>query len=278
MRTGTDCRRVGWSPAVVRQSDGQAFEREDSILEETPLSVVINGKPYAVMMMTPGHIEDFLFGFLFAEGLIEESTDVFAWETQETADGYGVYVQLSGEAAGRAQERTRAVVGVSACGLCGIPRFDGLLRLGGFLAHKDRVSADRIQEVLRQMQTQQRLNESTGTAHAAIIVGPDDWVVREDIGRHNAVDKAAGWAIRQGWDREGLVLLGVSSRLTFEIVQKALRLRIPVIAAISGVSSMAIRVAERHGITVIGYAREGRMSIYTHRETMTLTAHGEIDR
>ncbi|WP_123104239.1 formate dehydrogenase accessory sulfurtransferase FdhD [Acidithiobacillus sulfuriphilus] len=266
MRTDACSGQVGWCPAIVRQGDSEVFQREDPILEEAPLSVVINGNAYAVMMVTPDYVDDFVFGFLYTEGIIRAARDVLAWETVATAEGYAVYVQLADGAAEVAHRKARCVVGGSGCGLCGTPCFDGLLRHAPLPDSRVCLTASRVHALLGQMQACQWLNHSTGTAHAAILAGSDGMVVREDIGRHNAVDKTVGVAVRQGWGLARLELLGVSSRLTFEIVQKALSLRVPVIVAISGVSSMAIRVAESHHVTVIGYAREGRMSIYAHGE------------
>lgn len=266
--------RVGRRPALVRGRDGSAVAREDAVLEELPLSVVINGRPYAVMMGTSCHIEDFLFGFLFTEGIIKDSSDVLAYELVRTEDGYATYAQLSRRASLEAEGRARVTLGGSGCGLCGVPRFDGLLACQGSIGHRDQVSADRIFVGLELMKAEQRLNHKTGTAHAAVVLGAEGSVVREDIGRHNAVDKAAGYVLRCSWNLDRLFFLGVSSRLTFEIVQKAIRLHIPVVAAISGVSSMAITAAEKYGLTVIGYARDGRMTIYTHDEGLALGIEG----
>ncbi len=116
-------------PATVRQSDGRVFEREEDLLEETPVSVVINGKAYAVMMVTPCDIEDFLLGFLFADGLIRGAVDVLAWEIVESRNIYTAYVQLTESMAQRARERTRGVIGASSCGLCGVPRMDERLEV-----------------------------------------------------------------------------------------------------------------------------------------------------
>ncbi|MHB1512567.1 formate dehydrogenase accessory sulfurtransferase FdhD [Acidiferrobacter sp.] len=253
-------------PATVRQSDGRVFEREEELLEETPISIAINGKAYAVMMVTPGDIEDFLFGFLFADGLIRYATDVLAWEIVESQNLYTAYVQLTESMAQTARERARGVIGASSCGLCGVPRMDERLEVCEKITTKVVVSIDEIAEALKDMQSGQEINRRTGTAHAAILIEGSHRVVREDIGRHNAVDKVAGWAVRHAWNPSNLCLLAVSSRLTFEIIHKAARLRVPIVAAISGVSGLAARTAERAGITVVAYAREGRMTIYTHKE------------
>ncbi len=253
-------------PATVRQSDGHVFEREDELLEETPVSIVINGKAYAVMMVTPSDIEDFLFGFLFAESLIHDPANVLAWEIVESQNIYTIYVQLTESMAERACERTRGVIGASSCGLCGAPHMDERLEVYEKITTKVVVSIDEIAEALKDMQSGQEINRRTGTAHAAILIEQSHRVVREDIGRHNAVDKVTGWAVRHAWKPADLRLLAVSSRLTFEIIHKAARLRVPIVAAISGVSGLAVRTAERAGITVAAYAREGRMTIYTHKD------------
>jgi len=266
MRGQSRHERIDPRPATVRQSDGHVFEREEELLEETPVSIVVNGKAYAVMMVTPGDIEDFLFGFLFADGLIHHAADVLGWEMVESENTYTLYVQLPESMAQKARERARGVMGASSCGLCGVPRMDDRLEICEKVTTKAVVSIDEVAKALQDMQSAQEINRRTGTAHAAILIGRSDRVVREDIGRHNAVDKVAGWAVRNVWNPADLCLLAVSSRLTFEIIHKAVRLKVPIVAAISGVSGLAVRTADRAGITVVAYAREGRMTIYTHKE------------
>ncbi len=261
---------------TVRAEDGRTWEREDAVLEEVGFAVVVNGRSYAVMMMTPGDREDFVYGFLFAEGLIEGPDDVLAWEIVEGGDGYAAFVQLSPGAARRAKAKSRAVIGGSGCGLCGVPDFGALLVPDVLPVWGEALAWDAIRAVLDRMQASQCLNRRTGTAHAAILAGPRGAVVREDIGRHNAVDKAVGAVLRERWAVGEARLLAVSSRLSFEIVQKALHFRVPVVAAISGVSSLAVRIAAERGITVIGYAREGRMTVYTHKERVALAGSGGV--
>lgn len=266
MRAETEREAVKQRPVTVFQRDGRVFERSEGIIEEAPLSIVINGKAYAVMMTTPGDTEDFVFGFLFTDGLIRQASDVLAWEIVESRDTCTVYVQIAEEMARIAHERTRGVIGASACGLCGIPRTDERMDIETVSASGTVVSGVMIDGAFSEMQSQQRINRCTGTAHAAILVGHFDPIVREDIGRHNAVDKVAGQVLRNKYKLADSVLLAVSSRLTFEIIHKAARLQVPVVAAISGVSGLAIRAAERAGIAVVAYAREGRMTIYSHKE------------
>lgn len=267
---GAGDEQTGSRPAVVYQAGRVPYPQEDRVLEEAPFSVVINGQPYAVMMLTPGDYEDFLYGFLYAEGLINGVADVLDWEPVESFDGCAAYVQLSEGAAHRARNARRSVTGGSGCGLCGVPVFEGLMSGRPLLVSPGSLSVETIHAVLRQMQARQSLNRSTGTAHAAILASSCSAIVREDIGRHNAVDKVIGSAIRQGWQPGQGLMLGVSSRLTFEIVQKALRFQLPVVAAISGVSTMAIRVAEAGGLSAVAYVRESRMTVYTHKERIGL--------
>lgn len=256
--------RIDRRAALLCEADGRVSVHGDAVLEEAPLAISVNGQAYAVMMITPDHIEDFLVGFLFAEGLITQACEIHAWETAADPEGLAVYVQLAERASARVADRARRMPGASGCGLCGVPQWAGLMPPDVPHPPLQRLSVGRIHAWLSRMQAHQRLNHVTGTAHGAILVGAEACVVREDIGRHNAVDKVIGYALRHGWRREALQLLGVSSRLTFEIVHKAVRMAIPTVAAISGVSALALRVAEERGITLVAYAREGRLSGYTH--------------
>lgn len=275
MRTEADRESVKQCLVTVSQRDGLVFERNEGVIEEAPLSIVINAKAYAVMMITPADTEEFVLGFLFTDGIIQHASDVLAWELVESQAAFTVYVQVSEARARIARERMRGVIGASGCGLCGIPRADERMDIGTVITAKTVVSSDTIEASFSEMQSQQRINRCTGTAHAAILVGHFDPIVREDIGRHNAVDKVVGHALRNEYRPGNPVLLGVSSRLTFEIVHKAARLQVPVVAAISGVSTLAIKIAEQAGIAVVAYAREGRMTIYSHKERIALHPEGD---
>lgn len=257
---------IGWSPATLLAGKASPVAHEEAILEERAVSIVINGQPYAVMMVTPEHLEDFFHGFLWSEGIIQHLQDISAWElVVQNTETSAIYLQLSAEAAERARHKGRQIIGGSACGLCGTPVFDGLIPVAPLENHYA-TTPQAIHRIMRQMREQQRLNRSTGTAHAAILESHQGALVREDIGRHNAVDKSIGAAIQQGLRPGQVQVLGISSRLSFEIVLKALGFGIPVIAAISGVSSMAIQLAQSHGITLIGYTRDDRMTLYAHAE------------
>ncbi|MGC9127222.1 MAG: formate dehydrogenase accessory sulfurtransferase FdhD [Acidithiobacillus sp.] len=254
---------VIWSSARCLDKEVDFGVHREAILEECAVSIVINGAVYGVMMLTPQDLEDFVLGFLWTEHVLHSPEDIVACEREQSADGQALYLQLRTEAAMRADARRRCLPGGSACGLCGVPNFSGLqpfppIRDGG------RISCTLIEQSLARLCAEQQLNHHTGTAHAAGIGTEDAIIVREDIGRHNAVDKAIGAALRCGWSGGDARLLTVSSRLSFEIALKALSFGIPTVVAVSGVSSLAIQLAERCGLTLIGYARDGRLTIYAN--------------
>jgi FdhD protein len=265
MRTDAGRDGLGWSPATVLSHHCAPVAYEEAVLEEAAVSIVINGQPYAVMMVTPDHLDDFFYGFLWSEGLLQSLDEIIAWESVRVSAGWVIYLQLAPSAAQRIESKRRCVIGGSACGLCGTPCFTGLIPFEP-LQHTAVTDAESVHDLLTQMQQQQALNRRTGTAHAAILKTHHGVVVREDIGRHNAVDKSIGAALQQQISVGDASILGVSSRLSFEIALKALGFGIPVVAAISGVSSLAIQLAESHGLTLIGYARDERMTVYAHAE------------
>ena len=271
MYADTDRHGLAWSQATVLEPRRGPMVREEAILEEAAVSVTINGEIYAVMMATPSHLDDFLRGFLLSEGILRSLDEIVAWETVRVAEGWAAYFQLAGAALKRVRHKRRRIVGASACGLCGIPRFEGLVPFAP-LQSDHCWDSQAIHDLLARMRDLQALNHSTGTAHAAILATPWGHIVREDIGRHNAVDKVIGAALGGRCPHGAATMLGVSSRLTFEIAVKALSFGVPIVAAISGVSSLAIQVAEIHGLTLIGYTRDARMTVYAHSERIRNTA------
>nr|WP_226823067.1 formate dehydrogenase accessory sulfurtransferase FdhD [Acidithiobacillus caldus] len=252
-----------WSSAHCLDNDKDLGMHEEAILEEAAVSIVIHGAVYGVMMLTPHDLEDFVTGFLWTEDVLRSPADILACEHESSAEGEALYLQLRAEAAERAETRRRCLPGGSACGLCGVPDFHGLQPFPPIRDGR-RISCTAIAQALQHLCAEQELNHHTGTAHAACLCTEDAVIVREDIGRHNAVDKAIGAALRQGWRSGQARLLAVSSRLSFEIAQKALSFGIPTVVAVSGVSSLAIQLAQNCGLTVIGYARNGRLTVYAN--------------
>ncbi len=248
--------------------DSWTDPREEAVVEELPVSLVINGAPYAVMLATPMDLEDFAHGFLWTEAILQNPRELLALEMARTAEGLAIYAQVSAAAAGRARAARRILPGGSACGLCGVPDFASLQPFPPLAAGQATVDIPAISATLAEMEQQQIQNRQNGNTHAAAVrLASGKVMVREDIGRHNAVDKVLGAALRAELEPGCATLLAVSSRLSFEILRKALAWRIPIVSAVSGVSSMAIDVARRNHVLLVGYARESRCTLYETSST-----------
>ena len=253
---------------VTRVGEGPTDDH-DWIAVEEPLEIRIEGTPFAVTMRTPGHDLELAAGYLFGEGVIEDAEDLAAIaHIDDPADPQGntLDVRLApGVPLLRASARAR--VANSACGVCGKAAIDQIFQRISPL-HRSWWPAPAVLHRLPEAQrAAQPLFDHTGGLHAAALFSPDGAleVQREDIGRHNAVDKVIGW--RLAADRlpiDDRILL-VSGRAGFEIVQKALVARIPVLASVGAPSSLAVQLAESAGMTLIGFLRDGRYNVYADR-------------
>lgn len=229
------------------------------VAAESPVAILINGESFAVMMATPADLEDFAVGFALTEGIVPGAGRIDSLRIGEASDGYLLNLRISERFASAAQDRKRSFAGRSGCGICGAqtieaavprpPRVEGLSPAASALT--------RAYEALRDAQVMNRTNHST---HAAGFCRPDGTIerVREDIGRHNALDKLIGSLAREGKDaRDGFVL--VSSRISVELVQKAAVAGAPFLAAVSAPSKLAIDVAGQCGMGLASLAGEGIM-------------------
>jgi FdhD protein len=276
-RSTLDPQRV-MNAAVTRYQEGAQQQREDALTVEEPFEVRIDHRSLATIMRTPGHDFELAMGFLFTEGIISHADDVLSIEDEVDADGLPlanvVNVQLRNtrqqdalQPQPTAFERHFAVS--ASCGLCGKNSIADLLISTPPLAPDElRVAASTIYELPAALRAAQSVFSHTGGLHAAGLFTIDGslLLLREDIGRHNAVDKLIGHGLLNSDFPYSSYILLVSGRTSFEIIQKALLARIPCIAAISAPSSMAVELAERGGITLIGFLREHCMNVYTHAE------------
>jgi FdhD protein len=253
--------------------------RPDSLAAEEPLEIRIDGEPFTVTMRTPGDDMDLVLGFLVSEGIIRSREDVrtAAYCAGAIEDGVNTYnvidVLLDREVSGR--RPVRNVLTTSACGLCGRSSIDEVRTTAPYDLSRDEVRWEPKQvlgypDALR---AAQKVFESTGGLHAAGLFTPGQdmpVVIREDVGRHNAVDKAVGWALRD--DRLPLrgTLLMVSGRASFELVQKAVVAGIPALAAVSAPSSLAVDLAAESGLTLLGFVRGESMNVYAGGERLGL--------
>jgi len=247
--------------------------RPDTVAVEEPMEIRVAGTALTVTMRTPGDDFDLTLGFLHAEGLIHTSSDVRQLthcldEDESGSPTYNVVdVSLADGVALPTDRDSRAFLTTSACGVCGKTSIDALHASGRYAVREDDTVVDpailaSLPELLR---GRQKVFDRTGGIHAAglFTAAGSLLVVREDVGRHNAVDKVVGWAIREGrLPLTGHVLV-VTSRASFELTQKAYLAGIPVLAAVSAPSSLAIQLAQEVGLTLVGFVRAPRLTVYS---------------
>ncbi|WP_407836418.1 formate dehydrogenase accessory sulfurtransferase FdhD [Streptomyces sp. DSM 116496] len=275
--------RVTERRRVIRIRNGVAGARADTLVAEEPLEIRLNGKPLAITMRTPGDDFALAVGFLASEGVLASASDVRAVTYCEGAaeDGTNTYnvvnVQLAAGVPVPDITLERNVYTTSSCGLCGKASLDAVrtaTRFPGLGDDPVRVSARLLGELPDRLRAEQKVFDRTGALHGAGLfsAGGELIDVREDVGRHNAVDKIVGRALQAGrLPLAGSVLL-VSGRASFELAQKAVMAGIPVLAAVSAPSSLAVDLALESGLTLVGFLRGGDMNIYAGEERIDLTA------
>jgi FdhD protein len=258
----------------VRHIDGDSqVERVETLAAEEPLEIRIDGAPIAVTMRTPGDDFDLVAGFALSEGLIARPDDLsgLRYCAGADADGRNTYnvidVVLSDGAARLAPSVARSFYTTSSCGVCGKASIDAVRVRSTFDLNADDVAVDPglLAALPDRLRAAQKVFASTGGLHAAGLFSSagELLVLREDVGRHNAVDKVIGWAVREKrLPLEGSVLM-VSGRASFELVQKAYVAGIPVLAAVSAPSTLAVEFAESVGMTLVGFLRGSSMNVYT---------------
>jgi FdhD protein len=256
------------SVVAVRRIDGTGVRADhDLVASEAPLSVVVtrpdgSAVPLGILMRTPGHDQDLVVGFLHAEGIISRAADVLG----VAASDERVEVTLAPECDVTAMTVARAQMASSACGLCGRLEMTSLDRRPRAAAAMRPIDVRLIAAVPQRLQPQQAVFAETGGLHAAALFDTSGAIVllREDVGRHNAVDKTIGAALRDGRIPLEISWLAVSGRVAYEIVQKAAMAAIPVVIAIGAPSDLAVDAARAAGITLIGFARDERFNVYSH--------------
>ena len=253
---------------IIRWEDGRSREDCDDLAQEEPLEIRIRGHSVSVTMRTPDHDDELAVGLLLSEGIIRKSGDVLSVQHCDRNDENNVInVQLSPEVPVDLERFTRHIFASSSCGLCGKASIDAIRTR--FTAVKDedgpKVPAELIASLPEEMRKTQAVFDRTGGLHAAAVFDGSGkmLVLREDIGRHNAVDKVLGWSLMKGpWPLSDHILL-VSGRASFEIMQKSLAGAIPIVASVSAPSSLAVKFAAESGQTLIGFLRQQRMNIYS---------------
>ncbi|MCE8017369.1 formate dehydrogenase accessory sulfurtransferase FdhD [Halomonas sp. MCCC 1A17488] len=249
------------APVDVRRA-GSAERLEDSIAVETAVALVYNGISHAVMMATPADLEDFALGFSLTEGILQTPDELYAIEVREEAAGVSVHLEVATQRFMELKQRRRSLAGRTGCGLCGTESLEQAIRPIGRVT-APAVGDDTIQHALEALRWHQPLQRETGATHGAAWCDLDGQVqlAREDVGRHNALDKLIGaLAVRDCAMRSGFAL--VSSRASYEMVQKCVAAGIGCLVAVSAPTSLAIEQARQAGLMLVGFARTGRHVIY----------------
>lgn len=256
---------------IVRVQDDAREAVDDWIAEEVPVEMTYNGIPFAVMMATPCDLEDLALGFSLTEGLLHHRGQLLAVVAAHRLEGIELAMQVSADApaSALAADAARLLPGRSGCGLCGARSLEDVLLPPPPLRHAHDFSAAALQRALAALADHQPLNAATGSTHAAAWATANGEIVlsREDVGRHNALDKLIGALLRQGFE-PGAGLLLISSRASYEMVGKAARAGIGLVAAVSAPTALAVDVARGAGMCLVGFARERGYNVYAGAERL----------
>ena len=251
------------SSVQVWREDGTAPDR---VAEEVPVALLYNGAPHVVMMCTPTDLEDFARGFSVTEDIVAGLDEILGLQTTELPElgGFEIDIRIPGTRARLLGDRQRNLQGRTGCGLCGAQTIASAIRPVRHVPAGSSLGLAALRRALEGLRRQQPLNAATGATHAAAWATPDGLIVaaREDVGRHNALDKLIGNLLSQQQDRSRGFLL-ITSRASYEMVQKAASVGMSIVIAISAPTAYAIRLAEESGITLIGFARGDRQVIYS---------------
>lgn len=254
---------------VTKWSHDGIHTLSDHVAEEVPIALIYNGISHTVMLATPQDLEDFALGFSLAEGIIDSAKDVYGIEVVKQKNGIELHLEISTECFVRLKERRRSMTGRTGCGLCGAESLEQALRLPNkVIESSEQFSRLALRQALKNLQGQQPIQGVTGATHASALANAQGEIimVREDVGRHNALDKLLGARAKQAENDSCFVV--TTSRASYEMVQKVAVAGIPMLVAISAPTGLAIRVAEACGITLVGFAREHQHVVYTHAERL----------
>ncbi|GJD36921.1 Sulfur carrier protein FdhD [Methylobacterium aerolatum] len=262
-------RAIAVGMTVVDYETGRGVEGTRALAVEAPVNVVYGSVPHAVMMTTPGDLEDFAYGFSLTEGIVDSAAEIRSVAVEAAPGGLRLLVDL---VPGRLREhlaRKRAISGRTGCGVCGIEDLASLPMAGLRAAPDLRLSAKAVAAALGALERAQTLGAETRAVHAAAWAAADGTLVavREDVGRHNALDKLIGALMRAGTDPASGFLV-ITSRCSFEMVEKAARLGAGAIVAISAPTSLALERAATHGLTLCAIARADTLTVFTGGERL----------
>lgn len=259
---------------VQRWRDGEIERVPDQVAEEVPIALTFHGVPHVVMLATPANLEDLAVGFTLSEMIVDSPSEIQSVEAATRDDGaLEVRIGIGAAKFSELLRRQRNLTGRTGCGLCGAQTVEDAIRQPAPVSDGVSVDVNALHAALRDLRQRQEINLRTGSVHAAAWVLPDSGIqiVREDVGRHNALDKVIGAVVRAGGDfRSGYFV--VTSRASYEMVQKAVTVGGTLLAAVSAPTAFAVRLAEATGLTLIGFAREHQHVVYAHPSRLVCTS------
>ena len=262
---GQSAAAVSAEVAVQRWTRGATTRTTDQVAEEMPVALVYHDVPHVVMLATPADLEDYAVGFTLSEGLVERADEIRGVEVVQGEASADVKISVAWERFTQLLQRRRNLAGRTGCGLCGAETAEDAIRECPAVPAGVTLSAAELHAAMAQLSGRQPINARTGSVHAAAWVVPGEGikVVREDVGRHNALDKTIGALARAKTDFATGYML-ITSRASYEMVQKCATVGIPLLVALSAPTAFAVRLAQRTGLTLIAFARADQHVVYAH--------------
>lgn len=270
------CLLSGHAPSrqvnAVRCTTGVSAPVLETVAEETPVGLEYNGVPHVVMLATPADLGDFALGFSLTEGILKHPDELRDLEVCEFSGGLQVKMTIDATRFETLDLRRKNLAGRTGCGLCGAEHLAQVFRPMIDVTSSHRLPVSALEQALRDLGHHQPLQQATGATHAAFWLDEQHRITlsREDVGRHNALDKLVGALARQGTDFSAGALL-VTSRASYEMVQKSIQMGIGLLLAISAPTALAIHMADQFNLTLAGFTRQGRHVVYTHPERFVLS-------
>lgn len=257
---------------VIENGSFFITNQQDNLITETPIALVYNGISHTVMMCTPQNLNDFALGFSLAENILQTPQELYGLDIVETCNGIEIQMEISSRRFAALKEKRRSMAGRTGCGICGVEQLEQVQQHS-----KNFIKTDRLQAIsplifdrcLTQLENAQQLAKETGATHAAAFFNPEGEMlaIREDVGRHVALDKLLGWYAKADYP---LGFVFVTSRASFEMVQKCLACGIEMLCAISATTEMAQQIAQENHFTLLAFTRQGKATIYSGEQRIAL--------
>lgn len=252
---------------ATSDSDIIVTERQDTLAKEVPVALVYNDIAHTVMMCSPRDLEDFAMGFSLTEGIIDKPADIYGIDIEEVCNGMEARIELATRCFVALKDHRRTLTGRTGCGICGAEQIQQVYKNVAKLDRTLTFHPHQFDTCLQQLYEAQELGKQTGSTHAAAFFSTEGKLlaIREDVGRHVALDKLLGWHAKAD-KPQGFIV--VTSRASYEMVQKTVSCGIEMLVAISAATDLAVQMAEQYNLTLVGFARESRATIYSGKERL----------